>query len=68
MAEPLQYTEKVDKVIYGIDTAGFRKLDWIEMALAALDQAGMHYKHPIVRALTSIKEIATSSPAEEATP
>lgn len=39
----VQYTEKVDKVIYGDTTEvlkDFTALDWVELAIAALDQGG----------------------------
>lgn len=37
-----QYDEKTDKVIYDTSiTAGFTTEDWLRLALAALDQAGV---------------------------
>lgn len=37
----VQYTERVDAVIYDSPpTADFTRADWLQLALAALDQAG----------------------------
>lgn len=37
----INYSEKIDPAIYGEATKGFTKEDWIELAIAALDQAGV---------------------------
>jgi hypothetical protein len=36
-----QYDPKTDAVIYSPATAGFRSGNWVLLALAALDQAGL---------------------------
>jgi hypothetical protein len=38
--KPIYYSEKIDPVIYGDLTNLFSNGDWIELAIAALDQAG----------------------------
>lgn len=40
-ARGVQYTARVDAVIYDSATATFAREDWIRTALAALDQAGV---------------------------
>jgi hypothetical protein len=37
--EKVNYTPKVDKIIYSELTRGFEKEDWINLGVAALDQA-----------------------------
>lgn len=39
--KPIRYSEKVDNVIYCKEAAKFEEKDWIDLAVAALDQAGM---------------------------
>lgn len=36
----VQYTERVDAVIYGSPACYFTPRDWLQLALAALDQVG----------------------------
>lgn len=56
-----QYTDQVDPVIYGKGTDGFTKKDWLELTLAALDQANLS---PVV--FEKIRKIIENeSPVEE---
>lgn len=36
-----QYDPGTDAIIYGSDTTGFGSNEWIRLAMAALDQAGL---------------------------
>jgi hypothetical protein len=38
----VQYDPKTDAVVYGDVTKDFTKEDWVRLALACLDQAGIH--------------------------
>lgn len=43
--QSVQYSHRIDAVIYGADvTRDFSKSDWFELAMAALDQAGLSAK------------------------
>jgi len=37
----VQYSERIDKVIYSDLTRDFKTVDWIRLTEAALDQAGV---------------------------
>lgn len=37
----VQYDVKTDTVIYGSSTEGFERIDWLRLAAAAIDQAGI---------------------------
>lgn len=39
--ENVAYTRRIDRIVYGRDTAGFGRPEWVGLALAALDQAGL---------------------------
>lgn len=39
----VQYSQKIDKVIYSEHTRDFAKEDWIKLANAAFDQAGLSW-------------------------
>ena len=67
MSEPTGYGQRVNDVIYKTDaTATFTREDWIRLALAALDQAGVttraladadrHGRGKIGRVLTELGE------------
>ena len=48
----VNYTEKVDQIIYSSLTDGFDEDDWTQLAFAALDQAGF-----TPEIITRIKEL-----------
>lgn len=37
----VSYVQRIDAVVYGSDTSDYTREDWIRLALAALDQAGV---------------------------
>lgn len=51
-----QYSTTIDPVIYGPATNGFQRADWIALALAALDQAGV--RHPEHKRIVAILDDA----------
>ena len=40
-ARDIQYSAAVDPIVYGPGTDGFERAEWVALALAALDQAGV---------------------------
>lgn len=40
-ADTVAYTPRLDRVIYSSPTNGFGRDEWVSLALAALDQAGL---------------------------
>lgn len=61
----IQYSTTIDPVIYGRATTGFERADWIALALAALDQAGVKRReHEKIVAILDEADVAVPGAQE----